>query len=52
MLQYEKCTWIHKSAIGAPTFKAAEAATGVKLALTWDLHYAEYSDAATDSMPA
>lgn len=44
MAAYEKCTFIHASEKGAPTFKADIGATGEPvLASTWDLHYSEYN---------
>lgn len=39
----EKCTWIHQSEKGAPTFKAEASVTSVNLNSKYDLHYAEYN---------
>lgn len=44
MTKYEKCTWVHWSAVGAPTFSAGQGTTSKDLAATYDLHYAEYNN--------
>jgi len=45
MTKFEKCTFLSRSKIGAPTFKAVAPASGAGkvLATTYDLHYAEYA---------
>lgn len=43
MKKFEKCTWISRSKIGAPTFKAAAAASDAMMTTKYDMHYAEYN---------
>lgn len=52
MTNITKCTWIHASEKGAPTFKAEIGASGEPvLSSKFDLHYAEYNTG-TNSQPA
>jgi len=48
----EKCTFVHKSKIGAPTFKAFKTVAGTEKIMNakYDFHYAEYNTG-TNSQP-
>ena len=39
----EKCTWIHKSKLGAPTFQVVKDSANPIPTAKWDLHYAEFN---------
>jgi len=39
----DKCTFVHNSLIGAPTFKIEKSGTNYLLS-TYDVHYAEYTN--------
>ena len=42
--RYEKCSWIVKAKIGAPTFQIINSSLNANFLTNWELHYVEYDD--------